>query len=324
MSIDIHNHVIPRAVLDLVANEKVYGVTVENGRWHSKNIGTFPLVDAWFEPDAKLREMDSKELDRAVISAAPKPLYYYELGLDDQLRMSQVFNTSIAAFCAGHEDRLRWMANLPLAFPEVAATVATEAAERGASAVQIGSTAAGLRLDDPRFDVLWDRLEALGLPVFLHPAYESTGPENEGYALGSVIGLLYEVTNALQRMICGRVLERHPKLTVVAALGGGFLPYSVGRLRHYTTIRPDLSDAPADPWSYVGQVKFDSHTHDPVALRFLIEKAGASNVLIGTDCSFLSATPAPMDELREAANGDQKIIDQISDTNAEALFWKTT
>ena len=75
----------------------------------------------------------------------------------------------------------------------------------------------------------------------------------------------------------------------------------VGRLRQYTTwLRPELESAPADPWSYVGQLKFDTHLHDPVALRFLVEKAGSGNVLIGTDCSFLSCTPSPMGELREA------------------------
>jgi aminocarboxymuconate-semialdehyde decarboxylase len=322
VNIDVHNHIIPRAVLDLVGGEAAYGVTIDGEHWQSRNIGMFPLVDAWRDPSAKLREMDGKELDGAVLSAAPKPLYYYELPLRDQLRMAQVFNRSAAEFCAGHEDRLRWMAHVPLTFPEVAADVLAEAHGLGAVGVEIGTSAGGHRLDEAIFDVLWDRLEALRIPVFLHPAYESEAPENGSYAIGQVIGLLSEVTNTLQRLICGRVLDRHPGVQIVAALGGGYFPYAAGRLRHYTTWRPELAGAPADPWSYVGQVKFDSHLHDPVALRFLVEKAGPGNVLIGTDCSFPSCTPFPMAELKEALGDDAAAIKAVAEVNAYEMFWK--
>lgn len=322
VNIDVHNHIIPQAVLDLVEEEPRYGVTIRDNHWESRNIGKFPLVDAWREPSAKLREMDSKELDGAVLSAAPKPLYYYELPLQDQLRMAKAFNRAAAGFCKGHEDRLRWMAHVPLTFPEVAADLLTEARGLGAVGVEIGTSAAGHRLDEPMFEDFWGRLESLEMPVFLHPAYESEAPENNVYAIGQVIGLLSEVTNTLQRLICGRVLDRHPRLQIVAALGGGYFPYSVGRLRHYTTWRPELAGAPADPWSYVGQVKFDSHLHDPVALRFLVEKAGPGNVLIGTDCSFPSCTPSPMAELREALGDDTAAIKAVAEANAYELFWR--
>jgi aminocarboxymuconate-semialdehyde decarboxylase len=322
MNIDIHNHIIPTAVLDLVANHSVYGVDTTNGTWTSRNIGSFPVIDAWHEPSAKLREMDSKELDAAVLSAAPKPLYYYELPLRDQLRMAETFNRSAAEFCEGHQDRLRWMAHVPLTFPEAAAEALADARDMGAVGVELGTSAAGHRLDEPMYDALWESLESLGMPVFLHPAYESQSEENRPYALGQVIGLLSEVTNTLQRLICGHVLDRHPRVQIVSALGGGYFPYSVGRLRHYTTWRPELADAPADPWSYVGQLKFDTHLHDPVALRFLIEKAGSANVLIGTDCSFPSCTPSPMAELREALGGDTAAIKAVAEVNAYEMFWK--
>jgi aminocarboxymuconate-semialdehyde decarboxylase len=321
MSIDIHNHAIPQGVLELVGSRPVYGVTVSGGWWTSKNIGTFPLIDAWHDPDAKLREMDGKELERAVLSVAPKPLYYYELDLPDQAEMARVANTGLAAFCTGHEDRLRWMAHLPLAYPAEAAKVMREALEQGASGVELGTSANGKRFDDPVFDVLWSELESLGVPVFLHPAYESEGPENDGFAIPAVLGLPYETTNALYRMIYGGVLDRHPRLRVAAALGGGIFPYVAGRMRHYGTYRPEMQDAPKDPWTYVGQIKFDTHLHDPLALRFLIDKAGQENVMIGTDCSFQSCTPAPMEELRAALSDRPDAFDAVSDANAAAMFW---
>ena len=153
----------------------------------------------------------------------------------------------------------------------------------------------------------------------MHPAYEATGPEAQGYTLGGVLGLPYEMTNALVRLICGRVLDRYPKLTIVAALGGGYFPYIAGRLRHFTTFADELAEAPPQPWDYVGQVKFDTNVNDVKTLRFLIESAGVENVLLGSDCSFPSAMPDPVGELRKAAPNDEA-METIAETNGD-LFW---
>ncbi|HEY4226485.1 MAG TPA: amidohydrolase family protein [Pseudolysinimonas sp.] len=317
---DIHNHVIPKAVLDLVVNDSAYGVKVTDGVWTSTNQGPFPLVDAWHSVDAKLREMDEKELDRAVLSVAPKPLFFYDLPLDKQQKVAEVANAAMAEFCAGHEDRLRWMAHVPLGFPETAAEVLTAAVDAGACGVELGTSARGRMMDDPAYEVLWDTIGPLDLPVFLHPAYESSEPRTQGLGLDGVLGLPYEITNALQRLIAGGILTHHKRVKIVAALGGGYFPYIAGRLRHYSSFVAELAGAPADPWGFVGQIKFDSHLHDPEILRFLIERAGTENVLIGSDCSFLSASPHPVGELREALQGDQQAFVAISDTNAEP-FW---
>lgn len=324
MSIDIHNHAIPQRVLDLVSADPVYGVTVDAGVWKSGNIADFPLVPAWYDPDAKLREMDSKKLDSAVISAAPKPLYFYELPARPQQRIARETNLGLAEFCAGHEDRLRWMAHVPLAFPELAADMLREAAEAGASGVEIGTTAAGRQLDEKSFAPFWSAVDELAIPVFLHPAYERDLPEYATFRLGVVIGLPTAVAVAIERLICARVFDTYPRLSMVAALGGGFFPYNEGRLRHYAGMSLDLADSPRDPWSYVGRLKFDSFLHDAEALRFLIAKAGASNVLIGTDCSFLSATPDPIGELTEATKNDPAAFTAVSEDNARSLFWSYT
>jgi aminocarboxymuconate-semialdehyde decarboxylase len=320
MSVDIHNHIIPNRVLELLANDPVYRVSIKDDVWHGGNIHDFPMVAAWSDPDAKLQELDGKQLDRAVLSAAPKPLYYYELELEPQELMARTTNLGAAEFCEGHDDRLRWMAHVPLAFPEVAAKVLADAAEQGAVGVEIGTTVNGRRIDEPAFDPFWEAVESLNLPVFMHPAYENPLPEYEPYSLGLAIGLPVESTVALERLICARTLDRYPNLTIIAALGGGCFPYLVGRLRHYATFTPGLQGTPSDPWSYVGQLKFDSHLHDAEALQYLIQKAGPENVLIGTDCSFQSATPEPMRELRDATD-DEAAFKQVAEGNALELFW---
>jgi aminocarboxymuconate-semialdehyde decarboxylase len=319
VNIDVHNHAIPQRVFDLVEREPAYGVSLAGGIWRGPNIGDFELVEAWASPDGKLRELDGKGLDGAVVSIAPKPLYFFELPLEPQSVVARETNIGLAEYCAVHPDRLRWMAHVPLGWPEAAAAVLEEATELGASGVQVGTSAAGRRLDDPALDPFWETVNRLRVPVFVHPGYELQVPGFADFSLGAIIGLPVETTTALERLICARHFDRYPNLCVVGAHGGGFFPYNVGRLRNYIRVREALHDLPADPWSYVGRIKFDSLVYDIDTLRFLVGKAGAENIMIGTDCSFSSAPVAPVDELRAAIDDDEEFR-MAAGGNAAELF----
>lgn len=319
MNIDVHNHAIPPRVFDLMREDPVYRVTLSDGMWHGPNISDFDLGAAWHTPDAKMRELDEKGLDGAVVSIAPKPLYFFELPLAPQVRVAREANHGLAEYCERHPDRLRWMAHVPLGWPDESAHLLREAVDAGAAGVQFGTSAAGRRLDDPSFDPLWQVANEVRVPVFIHPAYELGVPAFDRFNLPAIVGLPLETTVAVERLICAGHLDRYPDLTIIAAHGGGFFPYNVGRLRNYIRVREALRDLPSDPWSYVGRVKFDSLVYDLDALRFLVRKAGADNIVIGTDCSFSSAPVAPVDELRAAIDDDVQFA-LAAGGNAMALF----
>ncbi len=58
-----------------------------------------------------------------------------------------------------------------------------------------------------------------------------------------------ETAVAICSLLMGGVLERHPKLKVVFAHGGGAYPYIIGRVEHGYNVRPDLcaTDNPINP-----------------------------------------------------------------------------
>lgn len=319
MNIDVHSHVIPRRVIDFVTRRPAYGVTTDDGRWNGPGHGGFSLGPEWYVPEAKLAEMRGRELDAAVLSIAPKPVYFYELGLADQLSLAREVNAGLADFAAAAADRLRWMAHVPLTFPEQAAEVLADAVSSGTSGVQIGTSASGYRLDEAMFDPFWAAVDELAVPVFLHPAYELAVREFAVHHLGAVAGLPLETTVALERLICSGHFDRYPRLQVIAAHGGGFFPFNVGRLQKYSQVRGGY-EAAAEPWDYVGRIKFDSKVDDIATLRFLLEKAGADNVMIGTDCPFGSAPGAPVRDLRMATGADEEAFRLAAETNAARLF----
>ena len=308
---------MPEQALALLRADPVYGVTLSGRRWHGGLHVDFEVVPSFTEPEAKLAELESKGLDAAVISVAP-PLFYHHVEPRPGEAMASAVNQGLAAFCAADPGRLRWLASVPLQAPERAVAVLREAVAEGAVGVEIGTAVPGRRLDEPGFEPFWSAVEELGVPVTLHPAYGEPHSALDDYYLENVLGFLFETTIAIERLIVAGVLDRHPRLELVLLHGGGYFPYQVGRLRHARTVRPELAEAPADPWSYRDRLRFDIITHAPEALSYLVERAGADRVVLGTDLPFDMATPDPMG-LLEGAVGEATAR-AIAEDNPAALY----
>lgn len=195
---------------------------------------------------AKLAELASRGLDSAVISPAP-PLFYYEVAASAGEAMSRATNAGLADFCRAAPSRLHWLAHVPMQDPELAAAVLSEARALGSIGAEVGTSVAGRRVDQPEFEPFWAAAEALGMPVLIHPAYNEAQSGLRDYYLDNVIGNLLETTIAIERLVCSRLLDRHPALRLIFVHGGGFFPYGAGRLRHAIGVRAELSGAPADP-----------------------------------------------------------------------------
>jgi aminocarboxymuconate-semialdehyde decarboxylase len=320
--IDVHNHALPETAIELLARESVYGATVEDGVWRGGVHVRFDVVPSFVDVEAKLAELESKELEGAVISVTPT-LFYYHVDAEAGEAMAVAVNEGLAAMAAARPERLRWMATVPLQAPGRAVAVLEDAVAAGAVGVEIGSSAGpGRRLDEPSLEPFWAAAERLGLPVMVHPAYVPPNPALADYYLENVIGFPLETTIAIERLICAGTLDRHPELRVVLVHAGGYFPWQAGRLRHARTVRPELADSPADPWSYLGQVLLDPITHDADALRYLVAKAGAENLVMGTDLPFDMATPEPIAALRAAC--DEQMVVRIAERNPADLYRFTT
>jgi aminocarboxymuconate-semialdehyde decarboxylase len=316
MRIDVHNHAIPEPALDLLRREPVYGVRIRGGMITGGNHPDFPLDESFFDPAAKLAELERMGIGGAIVSIAPTT-FYYEVDAGAGAEMAHAVNHGLAAFAAQDAQRLSWMAHLPLQSPEWAATLLDDAAARGAVAVEVGTCIAGRRLDEPDFDAFWDNAERLRMPVMLHPAYNEPHPGMAGYYLQNVIGNMLETTIAVERLICAGVLDRHTGVELILPHSGGYFPYQAGRLRHAGTVRPEIADS-LDPWIYLGRLWFDTITHDSEALRYLIRRVGSERVVFGTDLPFDMAPPNPMHELERAVDADA--LRQVAEENPARLF----
>jgi aminocarboxymuconate-semialdehyde decarboxylase len=275
------------------------------------------LFKSFTDPKAKLAELESKRLEAAVVSPAP-PVFYYEVDAEAGEAMARAVNEGMVELCARAPDRFRWMAHVPLRAPDRATPILEEAARAGCVGVEVATMVNGRRLDEAQFEPFWAAAERLRLPVMIHPFYNQPHPGLDPYYLQNVIGNMLETTLSVERLICAGVLDRHPGLTLVLVHSGGYFAYQAGRLRHARGVRPELRDAPQDPWSYVGRLKFDTITHDVQALSYLVSRVGAGNVLMGTDLPFDMAPQRPVDELEQAV--DAATARRVAEENAARLY----
>ncbi|MGH7721771.1 MAG: amidohydrolase family protein [Candidatus Dormibacteria bacterium] len=317
MKLDIHNHVLPRASLEVLRTDRAYGATVTDTEFTGGNHGMFWLDPGFYEPDAKIAQLEAMGLEGAVLSTAP-PLFFYDLDADLGERIARTTNGGLRDFAAAQPDRLRWMATLPMAAPERVVAALEEAVGWGAIGVEVGTCIAGRRLDEEAYEPFWAAAERLHTPVLLHPAFNEAHCGLQPYYFQNVIGNQLETTVAIERLIASGVLSRHPAVSVVLVHGGGYFPFQAGRLRHATTVRAELKDAPRDPWSFFGQVVVDSLTHDAETLRHLISRVGRDNVVMGTDSPFDMSTPQPMTMLREVA--DEETVRVVAEENIARVY----
>jgi aminocarboxymuconate-semialdehyde decarboxylase len=107
-------------------------------------------------------------------------------------------------------------------------------------------------------------------------------------------------------MVLAGVMERHPELRVLLAHGGGAIVALGGRLRRGFDAVADAGRALTEPPdASIRRFLFDTVTHDPAALRALVEAVGADQVLLGSDYPFAMADPDPVGTVRTAGLSDE-------------------
>jgi len=104
--------------------------------------------------------------------------------------------------------------------------------------VIIGSNVAGMQVNDPRFEPVWARLDALRLPVFEHPMFPPN-MQKEQFELPLRVGFIFDTTTAAARLIYSGIFERYPNFPYIMAHTGGALLMLLQRLDNGYRLFPD-------------------------------------------------------------------------------------
>jgi aminocarboxymuconate-semialdehyde decarboxylase len=299
ITIDIHAHVaIPPAAelvkphLDLSTVPLAHYANAETKQLNMKQdadiVQRRPLAQ-------RLADMDAMGLDMQALMPPP-PQCYYTVPLDIAVKATRMVNDGIAEYGAQKPDRFICFGSVPM--PDAGEAVKelercmTKLKFKG---VQILTNIAGKELSDPAFAPFWKRAEELGALVVIHPNGFTHGERFTRFYFNNVVGNPLETTLALHYLIFDGVLERHPKLKLLAVHGGGYLAAYSGRIDHAWGARSDCrANLPLPPTTYLKRCYFDTVVFTPHQLAELVRVFGADQILMGTDYPFDMADYDPI------------------------------
>ncbi len=285
-NIDVHSHMLPHSSI-----QELSGEIVPIGKGDLYNIKVLgksvaPMPKGFFDLESRKKEMAGMGVDAQIISPTHH-LFMYSAKPDVAAKAAMVQNNGISAVCRQEPGRFFGNATLPMQDPASAVREVERAySELGMKGIEIGTNIAGKNLDDESLYPVYEKAQELDMPIFVHPN-DFLGPERlQKYYMGIVVGTLAETTVAVTSMIFGGVFNKFPRLKMIFCHGGGAIPFQVGRLKHAVSIRDELKNSNVDVDRSLKNVYFDSVVFDGESLKFLVEKTGADNVLLGTDYPF--------------------------------------
>ena len=234
---------------------------------------------------ARLAAMDAQGIDLELLSINPS---WYDAEPDLARQVVTLQNEGLAEVVGRHPDRFAALASVALQHPALAAEQLEHAMRTlGLKGALVGGSVEGVELADRRFDPFWAKAEALGALIFIHPqGVPDLGTRLAGSGgLGNVIGNPLETTIALSHLIFEGTLDRHPRLTILAAHGGGYLPSYAARSDAGIRTFPGTYATPLEkaPTAYLKDLYYDSLVFTPEALRHLVAEVGAGRIMLGTD-----------------------------------------
>jgi aminocarboxymuconate-semialdehyde decarboxylase len=321
--IDVHAHVIPHDLPRHIGNSIPAGwpsmAPAQACHRHVMIAGkVYRTVSerAW-SPTRRIEDMEDMGLGVQAISPMPELLsYWMEQGAASQLL--RYMNEQIAEMAALSGGRLVGMGAVPLQDLDLALAELDYLADKlGFRAVEVGSNVNGRPVGAPEFDTFFAACAEKGVSVFVH-ALKPTGVERLVGPEKLLPALAYptDVGLAAASVLTSNLLGRHPGLKMAFSHGGGTLVSLLPRLEQARQVFPALREAmPASPSEQARQLYYDTLVFDAPTLRHLLERFGASQLMIGTDYPFAFHDPRPVDSIA-AAVADPLVRAQLVAHNA--------
>jgi aminocarboxymuconate-semialdehyde decarboxylase len=227
MKIDIFNHVMPHAYLELVkAHSKEAGMV--------KRMSSLRMLWDIEHRVAMLRER-FPDVQQVLTLSLPSPELLGDASRSPEF--AKVANDGMAEMCRKWPKEFpAFVASLPMNNPKAALEEMDRAiGQLGARGIQIISSVAGRPLDDPEFFPVFERAtNHHDVAIWMHPARPASRADYAGepkskYEIWQVLGWPFESSVAMARMVFSGLFDKLPKLRIITHHCGGMIPFFAGR-----------------------------------------------------------------------------------------------
>lgn len=266
--IDVHQHLLPPAYVDLLRR---HGVALVAGR----------ELPEW-SPEAAIALMDAAGIATGVVSVSTPGVTF--LPGPDAVAAARSVNDYSAALVAEHPGRFGFFATLPM--PDVHASAAEAARaldDLHADGVVLLANANGAYLGGEGQDALFAALDERQAVVFVHPS-TLPGPEVPGI-VPFATDFPLDTTRAAYLLVRHGYRRRFPNIRFVLSHAGGMVPYVSHRMA--VTLFGETGRNVLDVLDDFAGFWFDTAlSSSAAALPTLLAFAKPGHVLFGSDWPF--------------------------------------
>ena len=300
-TIDVHAHVMVPAAAKYVRehapdDEPAFGAA-NTLRLGKKQVAERAQVMQMVDLDERLAAMNAMGVDVQLLTTPGQ--CYYSVPPEIGLTAARMVNDGIAAFVAKTPDRFVALGTVPLQD----AALAVQELERCMKELDfrgaiVTPAVANMELSDPSLEPFWQAVERLGAVILIHPKGFGPNKRLARFHFNNVIGNPLDTTVALHNLIFDGVLERYPKLKIIAVHGGGFAGAYSGRMDHAWGARSDAHGSlPNAPSTYLRKIYVDTLVYTAHQLKHLADTFGVDRILMGTDYPYDMGEYEPLEHV---------------------------
>jgi len=247
----------------------------------------------------RIAEMDAAGIDIQVLSHGAPSVQRIEDG-ELALRLATGANDRLAETVRSHPDRFAAFAMLPTADPKAAADELERAVTRlGFKGAMVHGLAGSLFLDDKRFWPIFERAQALDVPLYLHPAIPHPAVVEAYYTdyvqkypnlLRAAWGFTVETATQGIRMVLSDVFDTYPRLKIILGHLGEGLPFLLWRI-NMALVRDGAGPSWfRDTFCEHFWITTSGFFSDP-ALLCCVQEMGVDRILFSVDYPFVENQP---------------------------------
>jgi predicted TIM-barrel fold metal-dependent hydrolase len=187
--------------------------------------------------ELRLREMDEAGIDMQILShGAPSA---QRLSGADAVELTRRVNDRLHAAVRANPKRLGAFSALPTSDPKAAADELERTTKLGFKGPMLHGLANGVFLDDKRFWPIFERAQALDVPVYLHPSVPSAAVTDAYYreyvkdfpmVIRAAWGFTVETATLAIRLVLSGAFDAYPRLKIVLGHLGETLPFLLWRI----------------------------------------------------------------------------------------------
>jgi 2,3-dihydroxybenzoate decarboxylase len=273
--------------------------------------------------EQRLAAMDAAGVDVAVLSVTG-PGVQAERDAVKATKLAHHANDDLAKEIARQPLRYRGFAHLAMQSP----TVAAEELERcvmelGFAGAMVNGHTNGIYLDDPRYDPFWERMQALDVPLYLHPADSYVLPyvlEDCPELAKPVWEWTTETSTHFLRMVFAGVFDRFPKLKIILGHMGETLPFVLWRLDSRAALIANKRPLKEAPSVYLKRNLYVTTAGqcDDVPLVAALSALGEEHVMFSVDYPYEDS--ATSGQFLDKAAIDGSVREKVARANALSLM----